>query len=164
MEILSQHSNFLNTYLDGAAESMLASILTKMGCCVYCGCSGQKALSQCSLSSNTLFISFWLRLSCNAKTPPSCFRNASVIRKEARWLECSYPACKWIHSYDRNTACISLTHVFSCVELFFSPDFFIYFFFVQGVKMFPIRKTLQWMYLCAALTHFRLGALFFESL
>lgn len=139
MEILSQHGNFLNAYLNGAAENMLASILRKMGCCVYCGCSGQKALSLCSLSSNTLLIRFWLRLSCNVKTPPSCFRNASVIKKEARWLECSYPACRRIHSHDRNTAYISLPHVFSCVELFSTPDFYFYF-LCKGWKCSPSGK------------------------
>lgn len=137
MEILSQHSDFLNAYLDGAAENMLASILRKMGGCAYCGCSDQKALSRCSLSSNTLLISFWLRLSCNVKTPPSCFRNASVIRKEARWLECSDPACKRIHSCDHNTAYISLPHVFSCVML---RSWFFNFFLYKERKCSPSGK------------------------
>lgn len=52
---------FLNSYLDGATESMLAGITMKMGRCASCRSCGQKLLAQSSLSSSTLLISFWLK-------------------------------------------------------------------------------------------------------
>lgn len=56
MEILSQPGSFLNSYLDGAAESISASIFAKRGKYACHRYSSQKSLAQCKLSSSTSLI------------------------------------------------------------------------------------------------------------